>query len=75
MYVTQVFPTFISANDRRLVFPDILDQGIQFHPIGVRTDTSASTYERTFHSPHHHSVQWFDNREAYNIFGAQTPSG
>lgn len=70
-----IFPTFLSTNDQPLVFLDILDQGIQFHPISVRTDTSASAHERTSHSSHHHSVQWFDNREAYNFFGAQTPSG
>lgn len=75
MYVTQVFPTFLSANDQPLVFPDILDQGIQFHPISVRTDTSASAHKRTSYSSHHHSAQWFDNREAYHFFRAQTSSG
>ena len=74
-YCKFIFMTFLSANGQLLVFPDILNQGIQFHSISVGTGTPTPAHEWTSDPSHHHPIQWFNNRKAHHFFGSQTSGG
>lgn len=73
--VCRLTPFLLSPADiQLLVFPDIFDQSVQLSPAGFGAGAPTSTYQRTAHTPNHHSFQRFNYREAYHLFGSQAPS-